>query len=425
MSAPKASAPSLPYLLLIILAGESVFLLPFVLIRVFRPTVLSVYGIDNTDVGVCFAVYGFVALGSYLFGGPLADRFPARKLMGTALLLTAAGGLVYANAPSLQTLKLLYGYWGFTTIFLFWAAMIKATRVWGGPANQGRAFGFLDGGRGLVGATVSLGGLFIFEAVMGEAGEASNNVAAFRRVVLSCSAFVAVVGVLVLLFLRSERERNVLVDKIRWADVSTVLRLPTVWLLMVIILCAYTGYRVTDIFSLYAADVMGYDEVGSAGMGTFLLFLRPVVGVAAGLLADRNRPSLYLIIGFLCLLLGAVFFLPGSLATSGVVGFYFTVVLTAIGVYAARVLYFAVLQEGRIPVALTGTAVGLISFVGYTPDIFANLLFGYFLDKYPGAAGHTYVFICLIVFAVIGLAASGAFSWLAGRSGTDEAGARV
>ena len=73
------------FLLLVILAGESVFILPFVLSRVFRPTVLDAFGLDNVQLGLCFSVYGVVALVSYLFGGPLADRYPPRKLIAMAL----------------------------------------------------------------------------------------------------------------------------------------------------------------------------------------------------------------------------------------------------------------------------------------------------------------------------------------------------
>ena len=132
------------FLLLIILAGESVFILPFVLARVFRPTVLEVLQLSNLELGLCYSVYGIVAMLSYPFGGPLADKFQPRKLIAVALWLTALGGFVYATFPSYTVLKVLYGYWGFTTIFLFWAPMIKATRVWGGTNSQGKAFGFLD-----------------------------------------------------------------------------------------------------------------------------------------------------------------------------------------------------------------------------------------------------------------------------------------
>ena len=175
------------FLLLLILAGESVFILPFVLARVFRPTVLEVFNLDNIQLGLCFSVYGIVALLSYLFGGPLADKFQPRKLIAVALWMTALGGIVYATFPSYNVLKILYGYWGFTTIFLFWAPMIKATRVWGGTKSQGKAFGFLDGGRGLVGALFGVLGVLIFSLfITSEIVDAttSESKAAFKQVIL-------------------------------------------------------------------------------------------------------------------------------------------------------------------------------------------------------------------------------------------------
>lgn len=40
--------------------------------------------------------------------------------------------------------------------------MIKATRILGGELNQGKAFGFLDGGRGLVAALFGALGVLVF-----------------------------------------------------------------------------------------------------------------------------------------------------------------------------------------------------------------------------------------------------------------------
>ena len=89
--------------------------------------------------------------------------------------------------------------------------------------------------------------------------------------------------------------------------------------------------------------------------------------------------------------------------------FFTSVITIALGTYAARTLYFAVLHEGQIPLVLTGTAVGLISFVGYTPDIFVGPVMGYFLDNSPGAVGHQQVFIMLAVFAFLGMVAAVGF----------------
>ncbi|WP_299215494.1 MFS transporter [uncultured Aquimarina sp.] len=395
------------FLLLLILAGESVFILPFVLARVFRPTVLEAFGLDNLQLGLCFSVYGIVALLSYLFGGPLADKFPPRKLIAVALWMTALGGLVYATFPGYTTLQLLYGYWGFTTIFLFWAPMIKATRVWGGTSSQGKAFGFLDGGRGLVGALFGAMGVFIFSLfITSEITEATilESREAFKQVILVSSGIVSLVGILVWFFMKLDpkTEQEIILEKITISQIAAVLRLPSVWLLMIIILCAYVGYKITDVFSLYAQDVMLYDQVKSAQVGTFLLFIRPVIGVLIGVLADRTQTTFWLVVSFVISFFGALLFALGIITASATSLFFISILVVATGVYAARSLYFAVMQRGQIPLVLTGTAVGLISLIGYTPDIFAGPAMGYLLDNAPGIQGHQHVFWMLALFSCIG-----------------------
>lgn len=395
------------FLLLLILAGESVFILPFVLSRVFRPTVLEAFNLDNVQLGICFSVYGIIALLSYLFGGPLADKYPPRKLIASALWMTALGGLVYATFPGYTVLKILYGYWGFTTIFLFWAPMIKATRIWGGSSSQGKAFGFLDGGRGLVGALfgalgVSIFSLFITDEVS-EATVAESRMA-FKYVILVTSGIVVFVGLMVWSFMKMDRklEKEIVLDKITLSQIKEVLRLPSVWLLMIIILCGYVGYKITDVFSLYAQDVMLYDQVGSAQVGTFLLFIRPVIGVLIGILADRTNTTIWLVISFVVTFFGALLFATGLITDSETLLFFISILVVAAGVYAARALYFAVMERGQIPLVLTGTAVGLISLIGYTPDIFAGPAMGVLLENSPGAVGHQHVFWMLALFAFIG-----------------------
>ena len=86
--------------------------------------------------------------------------------------------------------------------------------------------------------------------------------------------------------------------------------------------------------------------------------------------------------------------------------FTLSIVLMAIGVYSARVLYFATMEESNIPIELTGTAVGLLSIIGYTPDIFAGPIIGVLLDSSPGELGHQHVFMVLAGFTLIGLITS-------------------
>ncbi len=171
---------------------------------------------------------------------------------------------------------------------------------------------------------------------------------------------------------------------------------------MIIILCAYVGYKITDVFSLYAKDVMQYNQVEAAQVGTFLLFIRPVIGVLIGVLADRTQTTYWMVISFIISFVGAVLFALGIITLSATALFFIGILIIASGVYAARSLYFAVMKQGKIPILYTGTAVGLISLIGYTPDIFAGPAMGFLLDNSPGLTGHQHVFWMLATFSCIG-----------------------
>ena len=379
----------------LIIAGESIFLLPFVLARVFRPTLLAEFQITNTELGLWFSVYGVVAMISYLFGGPLADRFPARNLMAIALWLTSGGGLAMALLPPNRVMIVLYGIWGFTTICLFWAAMIRATREWGGTEFQGRAFGWLEGGRGGVAALLAT---FAFLLFLREGN--------FREVIMAASVVVSLSAVLVWIFVpRKSPERSGITFSETIRGVSSLLRLRNTWLLSIIILCAYSGYKITDDFSLYAREVLGFSEANAAGVGTAALWIRALVAVLSGYLADRFNRSDVISAGFGLTVIGGAGI--GLHIFQGFTGLILVnLALTAAGIYGVRALYFSVLKEAGFPVALTGTAVGIISFAGFTPEIFMGPWMGYLLDSSPGATGHAHVFFLLTVIALAGLIAA-------------------
>tara|TARA_B100000780_G_scaffold99070_1_gene69159 strand:- start:664 stop:1929 length:1266 start_codon:yes stop_codon:yes gene_type:complete len=417
MQDPRVSKGSFLSITLLILSGEFVYMLPYVLARVFRPTFLEVFDLTNFELGSLFSVYGVVALLSYLYGGVLADQFLPRKLIALSLFLTAIGGLVMATYPSYLTLQILFGYWGFTTVFLFWGAMIKATRLWGGTMSQGQAFGFLDAGRGLVAASMGSVGVFIFSLILTSDIRSATLIErqeAFRYVIYFTSFMVALVGLLVFVYMKSEGEEKIkeMTSTSSFSNIKSVIKIPSVWLLMIIIMSAYVGYKLTDIYSLYASDVMLYDQIQAAEVGALQLYLRPIVCVIIGFLADKTSGTSWIIIGFVIMLLGAVIFASGIVQSNMDAVFFISLIIIAVGTYAARALYFAVFQEGKIPLAHMGTAVGIISVVGYTPDVFASPIMGYLLDTYPGITGHQYVFSMLVVFSILGLLASIRFAKL-------------
>ena len=83
-------------------------------------------------------------------------------------------------------------------------------------------------------------------------------------------------------------------------------------MLILIVLCAYIGYKVTDILSLFAAEVMAFDEVAAAQVGSYQMYLRPIICVIIGELADKSSNRRWLLRGFAVLFLGAALFLAGG-----------------------------------------------------------------------------------------------------------------
>ncbi len=394
----------------LIASGEAIFFLPFVIARIFRPTLLDVFGLTNFELGTVFSIYGVVAMAAYFAGGFLADRYPANRLMTVALIATAAGGVVLARVPDLGSLRILFGYWGLTTIFLFWAALIRATRLWGGASAQGRAYGILDGGRGLFAALMASLGVWIFAAMLPvEAASASldERTAALLRTIWVFTVITVVTALLVWLAVPAERRGRRPAE--RPIFTSAVLRMPSVWVQALIVLCAYVGYKSGDDFGLWARDAFGYDDVASARLATVSFWIRPLAALGAGLLADRLRASRVMVLCFAILAAGSLGIASGWLTAGLPWLIASTVAVTAIGLHSLRGVYFAVMDEAGIPWALTGSAVGVISFVGFTPDVFMGPLSGFLLDRAPGAAGHQHLFTVVAAFALVGLLAS---AWL-------------
>ena len=381
-------------LLALIFAGEMIFSLPFHLPRYFRPSFLETFSLSNAALGDAFAVYGVTAMLAYFPGGLIADRLPARALMSGSLMATAAGGLYLYSLPDANGLGWLYGYWGVTTILLFWAAMLRATRSWGGDASQGKAFGILDGGRGLAAAACASIAVALFSASLsGEAGGIPTERDGAMQVVIIfyiCATALAAIGVWCFLEQptvpgHSDKRQATLQDV---TPINAVLRQPAVWMQAAIVVCAYCGYKGLDNIALYAHVVLSLSETDAAQLTAAGAYARPIAAVCAGLLADRLDAAKVIAVTFALMLLSSIGLAVAEPANVFMLYIYASIALSFFSVFALRGVYFALTHQIRVPFGATGTAVGLVSVIGYTPDIFFAPVAGRILDAAPGLAGH-------------------------------------
>ncbi len=382
-----------------------IFALPFHTQRFFRATMLEAFDISNTQLGDMFAVYGVTAMFSYFFGGPFADRYSARSLMVLSLVLTSLGGLYMATFPGVWEMSALYGFWGVSNAFLFWAALIKATRDWGGAASQGIAFGILDGGRGLaaaVFAAIAVGILALYLPTETALVTDLDRRAGLRSIILYYSLITLLCAGIVWFLVPHARE-TVSEHRNPFAGVPEVIRRPLIWTQAAVIICAYCGFKGLDNYSLYAVQVLGMNEIDAARLATYGAYVRPVACVIAGLIADRYDSARSIFVLFVMLVASYGVLAIATPDTTALTLVYANVFVTFFAVFALRGIYYALLEETRTPKHLTGASVAVIAFIGYTPEAFFGPVTGRILDANPGVPGHLNYFAFLTAVSVAGV----------------------
>ena len=387
---------------LLCLSGSILFWLPF-LSEFYYVPMQQAFGFSKTQMGALSSVFGFCALIGYIPGGWLADRFEPRDLLAIALALTGMTGFIYSTLPSFEISLLLYATWGLSSAFIFWAALIKATRNWAPREEQGRAFGLLEGGRGIVDlatATILLG---IF-ALLGSDGMALS------RVIQLISISLLALAILVWFNIKKDtdlgNESRVGKSTLSLADSIAVLKLPVVWLIAIIIMGVYSGLWGTIFFTPYATEVYALGAVLGGAIAVGKLWVKPFAAIVAGIVADRVGASKTVVGGLTIMMIGFAVFaaVPGN---SNMIPFLvINVAIISTMVFALRGIYFALLEQGGIPIAVTGAATGIASVIGFTPEVFLPVVGGMLLDASPGPRGYQNFFLVIAGLNFIGLVAA-------------------
>jgi len=229
---------------------------------------------------------------------------------------------------------------------------------------------------------------------------------ALEAVIYFYTFMTIIAAVLTWLFITDTDKKNIPKKGNIRKSIKEVLHKQVVWLQAIIVVCAYSAYKALDYYSLYGVDVLGMNEVDSAWFVSNASYIRAGSAIASGFIVDRLSASK--VISFLFGILVISYVLLSILKPDEhmVTVIISNIIITFIAVYALRGVYFALLEETKVSGKLTGTAVGLISVIGYTPDAFFNSLAGRILDASPGLKGYQHFYLVLAVFSVVGLLAT-------------------
>ena len=397
-------------LLFLIMAGGAIY--PLLYLRQnFEVTLLSTFGMTLSELNVASSILGASFFISYVPSGWLADRFSPRALLTFSVGMTGIIGLWYATLPAASWVTLIFGLWGVTTGLTFWSALIKGCTLLAPQHLQARYFGLLEGGRGLFEALLATIAVAWFAYAVGSLGSAGED--AMVQVIHFYSIVCLVIAGFLWLVLK-ENNPDEAVDTTEAKEGSGAFRetLRDVWSLFtnvrvwLVALCILVGYQVfwsTYSYSRFFQTQFGLDAVAVAALTTVRLWMRPVGAVLVGFVGDRFHPvrSLGIAIALAGISLLGLLVLP---ADAPYTLLYFAVATSSIVIYGVRGIYWASFNTTRIEPRRAGLAIGMVSMIGYTPEIYMPMLNTYLIDTYGDSVGYQLYFGSVSLTAFFGTA---------------------
>ena len=381
----------------IIASGTTVmYSLPYLKSTFYDPMRLAL-GLDHQQLGNLLSVYGILATILYFFGGFMADKFSAKKLMSFSLVSTGFLGFYFATFPSYTMLLIIFALWGITTIFTFWAASMKVIRMLGDESVQGKLFGLNEGLSGIAGVVVSFIGLYLFEIF-------ADVTIGFKYVVWLYSGLSVLCGILIMFIVKEKKVEGEKSASLK--ELVSAVKMPKAWLIGLIIFSTYMVFSSLTYLSPYLSDVFKISMALISALSIIRTYaIKMGASPVAGILVDKVGSSLKVLnIGFIAVAVCELLFLLLPRSESLVMVAVLNMIVLSIVLFGFRGIYFATVAESKIPIEKTGAVIGIASFIGFCPDAFFYTLVGGWIDK--GEQGYTYMFILCLVCAVVGFIAS-------------------
>ncbi len=405
MAAIKKSTVS-KYLVLfaVAFAGGIITKLPY-LRETYMEPLSQATGASYTQLGIIMSAYGIVNFICYFPGGILADKFSCKTLIIISCFGTALAGFWYWTLPSFIWLVVIHAIFAITTVFTFWAAMVKSINRLGGPEEQGRLFGLLEGGRGLVGTLVAFGSVAVF-------GMAADSIGGMKNAILYYSICMAVAGVLVLLLMENDKpqkgEEAQATAMLNKKDFLEVAKMPRVWLCGALGICNYSALIFHGYVTGYLSNAFGLSDTLVGNLSVIRTYVMMMLGAfVAGFLADRIGSRIKFIKwAFVGMTIFAAMYVLIPTKGAGVPLVVCNFVVYGLFLYSIKAMYFSTIDEVLVPKRLAGTASGIISLCTYAPEMFLYTVSGNIVDRYVDTVtpfrGYHICFIAMAVLSAIG-----------------------
>lgn len=360
------------------------------------------WGLTNTQIGFGFTIYAAVQTIGLFSSLYIADRFSKKILLPAGLIGVGLCGAYLTTLPPFSGYLIAFGAMAFFGEVVYWPVLLKAVRLLGNRDEQGRMFGFLEAGRGVVDVLIASGALFVFV----QFGEGK---AGMQAGLVYYTLITIIVGIITYFIVdaddRATPQDDEDVNKQIFKGIKNVVKSPNLWLASFCIFFVYSAYCgltyfipfLKDIYALPVALVGAYGIINQYG-------LKMVGGPVGGYLADKisHSPVIYLKWAFLISAVAMLLFIQLPHDSMNVyLGMTATLGFGAI-IFSQRAIFFAPMDEIGTPREFAGSAMAFGCIIGYMPSMFAYTLYGSLLDNFSGIQGYNYVFSVMVAFSLLG-----------------------
>ncbi len=388
-------------LVILISMGSSIIYAPMYLKGVFYDPLMEALGCTNADLGLMVSAYGLAAMICYLPSGIVADKFRMRTLAVVGFLTTAVLVFVYATLPSVGVCLALFVAMGVTSILIWWGTRFKVVRLCCEEEEYASKIGISYSIYGVTGLVVGIINAAIIAALSPTAGAAVG----VQGMLIFLGVAITVLGIAAYFLIPDFKgEINKEAKLFSVAEAVEAFKHPGVLWACVAYFCVYAVYQGATYTTPYLTSCFGADGnlvnivglIRTYGIG---LLAGPIVGFIATKIKSPSKTIIGAFILTIAVLIGFVLF-PQS--PEGVMIVSVLVVVFGFTTYGAFSIGSSPLSEVKIPMRIFGTAAGLLSVIGFLPDVFIHTWFGAMIDA-QGNAAYSGIFGIEIGLAVIGI----------------------
>lgn len=370
-----------------------IYKLPYIQ-DVFYVPIQESLNLTHTQIGNILSIAGFFSTFGFLGSIYFIDKISKKILIPCGLIGVGIAGIYLSTFPGYYALILTWILFAFFSDMLYWPVLVKSVKNLGNKNEQGRIFGFFEAGRGLFDTIIVFVALYLL-----------SRLGSLKYVILFYSLSAIIMGIISFIVLekdepiKTKKESNLSLN-------LEVLKLKEVWLVAGNIFCAYAiycglTYMMPFLQNTYSVSVVligVYSMINQYG-------IKMLAGPLGGYLADKKfkSPSRYFKFSFTSIIFIMIFMIALPHKELSVnIGFIFVIIFAALA-NSMKALLFAPMQEVGIDENISGAAISLASFIGYSPLVFCYSLYGNILDRFEGLFGYKILFSIIIVFGLLGL----------------------